>query len=426
MRKRLIAAGLVLAMTLASYQFAGATTLSNARSQKSQAQSNLDSVNNKISDIEQQQSALQSEIDKLDADLVQVLIDLDIIEDEIADKKVELAQAESDLEAAKEKEAQQYEDMKERIRFMYENGDSSFLEALMGAEDFADVLNKVENFSQVYDYDRTLLVDYQNTKIEVANLVDQVQEEKDQLEENQVAYEEQQKTLEELKEKKSSEMDDFDSQLASAQSLAAQYKATIQEANQVIEEQLAAQRAAAVTAGASSVSSSAASSSSASSSTSASASSSSASSSTSASASSSSSSSSSSASSDSGSSSGSSSSSSASGSGSAVVSYACQFVGNPYVYGGTSLTNGADCSGFIMSVYAHFGVSLPHSSAALRSVGYGVSVSDMQPGDIVCYSGHVAIYMGGGQIVHASSPSTGIKISNNVYYKTILAVRRIF
>ncbi|MEI3317710.1 C40 family peptidase [Eubacterium ramulus] len=128
----------------------------------------------------------------------------------------------------------------------------------------------------------------------------------------------------------------------------------------------------------------------------------------------------------SGSSSDSGSASTGSGSGSAVVNYACQFVGNPYVWGGTSLTNGADCSGFIMSVYAHFGVSLPHSSSAMRGVGREVSVSDMQPGDIVCYSGHVAIYMGGGQIVHASSPSTGIKISGNVHYKTILTVRRIF
>ena len=118
--------------------------------------------------------------------------------------------------------------------------------------------------------------------------------------------------------------------------------------------------------------------------------------------------------------------SSSSVTGSRMASYAQQFVGNPYVWGGTSLTNGADCSGFIMSVYAHFGVSLPHSSSAMRGVGREVSVSDMQPGDIVCYSGHVAIYMGGGQIVHASSPSTGIKISGNVHYKTILTVRRIF
>lgn len=111
--------------------------------------------------------------------------------------------------------------------------------------------------------------------------------------------------------------------------------------------------------------------------------------------------------------------------GSDVANFACQFVGYPYVYGGSSLTNGADCSGFVMAVYAQFGVSLPHSSSALRSVGYGVSTSDMQPGDIVCYSGHVGIYIGGGQIVHASNARDGIKISN-ASYRTILAVRRIF
>ena len=116
--------------------------------------------------------------------------------------------------------------------------------------------------------------------------------------------------------------------------------------------------------------------------------------------------------------------SSEAGSGDSVISYALQFVGNPYVWGGTSLTNGVDCSGFVMQVYAHYGISLPHSSAALRSVGRGVSYSEAQPGDIVCYSGHVGIYIGGGQIVHASNPRDGIKVSTATY-KSILAVRRV-
>lgn len=403
MKKRLLATVLAAVMVISGTQIAGATSLSQARGQKNQAQNKLDSVNSQIADIESQQSSLQSEIDKVDSDLVDVLVSLDLISDQIDQKKVELAQAESDLAAAKEKEAEQYDAMKNRIRYMYENGDSSFLDAFVGAQSFADVLNKVENFSKVYDYDRNLLVEYQNTKTEVANLVTQVEEEKKDLEENQATYQEQQKNLEEMKAQKSSQMSDFENQLAQAQSLAAQYKQTVAEQNAIIAQKLAeAQTVKTSTAGVSNVANNNSSSSSKSESKKSS-------------------------DSDSeSSSSDSSSSSSGSGSGSAVASYGCQFVGNPYVWGGESLTNGADCSGFVKSVYGHFGVSLPHSSGALTGVGRAVSTSDMQPGDIVCYSGHVAIYIGGGQIVHASSPSTGIKIGPVNYGKSIIAVRRIF
>ena len=112
--------------------------------------------------------------------------------------------------------------------------------------------------------------------------------------------------------------------------------------------------------------------------------------------------------------------------GNAVANYALQFNGNPYVYGGTSLTNGADCSGFVLSVYKHFGVNLPHSANADRNQGYAVDgIANAQPGDLMCYSGHVGIYIGGGQIIHASTAKTGIKISSATY-RPILAIRRIF
>lgn len=97
--------------------------------------------------------------------------------------------------------------------------------------------------------------------------------------------------------------------------------------------------------------------------------------------------------------------------GRAIADYGLTFVGNPYVYGGTSLTNGTDCSGFTQGVYAHFGYSIPRNSAAQRSAGREVAYEDAEPGDLICYAGHVAIYIGNGQIVHASTPTTGIKVS---------------
>lgn len=128
----------------------------------------------------------------------------------------------------------------------------------------------------------------------------------------------------------------------------------------------------------------------------------------------------------SGSSGGAGSSHSGSSNGQAVVDYAKQFVGNPYVYGGTSLTNGADCSGFVMSVYAAFGISLPRTSAEQRGAGYEVSLSEARPGDLVCYSGHIGIYAGNNTLLHASNERTGITYTSPVTYRPVLAVRRIF
>lgn len=112
--------------------------------------------------------------------------------------------------------------------------------------------------------------------------------------------------------------------------------------------------------------------------------------------------------------------------GQSVVNYAKQFLGNPYVYGGTSLTNGADCSGFVQSVFAHFGISLPRTSEAQRSVGTKVnSLSEAKPGDLICYYGHVGIYIGNNAIIHASNEKTGIKITYNAGYRTIASIRRV-
>ena len=399
-KMRLVAAGLVAILGISCFQSASASSLSKAKNKKSEAQTALDNANADIENIQSQQQELQSQIDALDADLVNIIMNLDILEGELSDKQTELDNVTAQLAQAQEDEQNQYDAMKKRIVYMYENGDDSYIEALVGATDFSDLLNRLEYAQQIYDYDRNLLTQYQETVQQVADLKSQVETEKAELEEVQQSYQEQQASYESMIAEKQSQMSDFDTQLASAQSLAAQYKATVDEQNEIIRQEQAAAAAAAAQNNNKGNNTTTANN-------------------------------------NNGSNTGGDSTTggstgggglnppfSTSVSGSDVVSYACQFIGNPYVWGGESLTNGADCSGFIKSVYANFGISLPHSSVALQRAGSEVSYENAQPGDIVCYAGHVAIYMGGGQIVHASSPSTGIK-TGSATYRSIISVRRV-
>lgn len=399
-KMRLVAAGLVAILGISCFQSASASALSKAKNKKSEAQTALDNANADIENIQSQQQELQSQIDALDADLVNIIMNLDILEGELSDKQTELDNVTAQLAQAQEDEQNQYDAMKKRIVYMYENGDDSYIEALVGATDFSDLLNRLEYAQQIYDYDRNLLTQYQETVQQVADLKSQVETEKAELEEVQQSYQEQQASYESMIAEKQSQMSDFDTQLASAQSLAAQYKATVDEQNEIIRQEQAAAAAAAAQNNNKGNNTTTANN-------------------------------------NNGSNTGGDSTTggstgggglnppfSTSVSGSDVVSYACQFIGNPYVWGGESLTNGADCSGFIKSVYANFGISLPHSSVALQRAGSEVSYENAQPGDIVCYAGHVAIYMGGGQIVHASSPSTGIK-TGAATYRSIISVRRV-
>lgn len=414
---------------------ASASNIKSLQNQKSQNEKELKNIQSQISGLEGKKNALSSEINGLNDELTETLLNIAVLESDLADKEVQIKEAQIAYEEAKATEEQQYEAMKLRIQYLYEAGSESYLELFLTSDSMAELMNKVDYAEELQEYDNRLLDEYKAAKQAVIELQKRLEEEKAELLEMQEQLEEEKANLQAVIARKQTEVANFDSQLSAARAKASEYQQKIKEQNSQIKrlQEEAARAAAAAKAaakntakpsggdsggamggggGASSDGGAAGSSSGNSSSGGSSGSSSSDSSGGG-----------SSDSSGSGSSGSSGSSSSGGGGGSSIASYGLQFVGNPYVSGGNSLTNGTDCSGFVNLVHAHFGISTPRQSGALAGGGRAVSDSDKQPGDVVCYAGHVGIYIGNNQIVHASTPSSGIKVTN-MYYRSILGIRR--
>ncbi|ADL35512.1 NLPC/P60 domain-containing protein [Butyrivibrio proteoclasticus B316] len=388
--------------------------------QSKDSQNKLNSANSKIGDYSEAKEDTQEAIDETNTELVGLMADIEMIKEDIAYKEELIDKTQKEYDEAKEHEETLYAAMVQRVKYMYEKGNLSYVQILLTATSYSDALNKVNFVENLYEYDRIKLAEYVAAKEAAQAYGEQLEGEKAELETSQYELEQEQEYMEELLAQYKATYADYEVKIAKAKQDAAVYTAQIKsqqsgiaslqkqieakqkevdEAKKATQEAKAAEDAAKAEAegngtGNTDVASGDSGQISGGSGSS-------------------------------GSGSGSSKSYSSPGSlsGSNVASYACQFVGNPYVAGGTSLTNGADCSGFVQSVYKAFGVSVPRTSWAQGSYGREVSYSDAQPGDVIYYGGHVGIYIGGGQIVHASTQKTGIKYSPATY-RSIISVRR--
>ncbi|WMC94028.1 C40 family peptidase [Kineothrix sp. MB12-C1] len=406
---QIISVGMALTMMLLPSGSVYASTVSDIKRQQQEDQKKLNNVQGQISGLQGQQNQVGNEIDELDANVVEIIASVDIIKEEIVEKQDQIVRTEAEYEEAKKQEEEQYASMKLRIKFMYEQGDVPYVQLLMSSSSFGDMVNKADYIEQLYEYDRKMLEEYQAIKEHVQEVWNRLEDEKAELEASKHELEEEQAYMEELLEEKKQVYENYNVQISRAKQEAAAYKTKIkqqtaqikkleEEARKKEEERKRAEeeerrKQEAANGGNSSGGSSNSSSS--------------------------------------GSSTGSGSSSDSpsvsipsSGNGSSIASYACQFIGNPYVAGGTSLTDGADCSGFVWRVFKDKGYTVPRTSWEIRNAGSGVEYSQAQPGDIICYAGHVGIYIGNGNIVHASTERTGIKITSATY-KSILSVRRV-
>ena len=461
MKKRIVCLTLALMMTATQVVSVSASREDELREEQAATSAQLDATYAQIDQLYSAKQQLQDEINSLDANLVNVMVSIQTLEGDISNKEADIQQTQADLQKAQNAKDKQYAAMKQRIQYLYEKGgNEAWFQMMMSADNLSDLLTKAEYTQKMYDYDRQSLEKYANTITQVTNLGNQYQQEKAELEGMKQEYEAQSVDLQNQIDTKKANSADCDNEIAYAQEMANEYANLIQEQQAEIEqleaERIAAEEEARRQAEAEAAAAAAAEEEAAqqeqedqtvydedgnevdaseaaengdtvydedgnevdpSQTTTETT------------------------TEDSGSSDveydeygnvidsdntvdPDTVDTSSSGSGSSIVDYATQFVGDPYVWGGTSLTSGADCSGFTQSVYAQFGYSLPRTSYEQQNWGTEVSYADAQPGDLICYGGHVAIYMGNGQIVHASNSRDGIKISNDATYRTILSVRR--
>lgn len=333
-----------------------------------------------------EQEVLFEQIDDLNAEIINVMAEIEYLKGEIVIKGKEIAAKQVEYVKAKEVQKEQEIAMAQRIKLSYEAKESQVnLAKLIGEFNFSNFLNRTTYAESVYDYDSKMLKQYEESKELVEQMQQELETEKASLEASELALEEQKAYCDELKQTLQAEVDDYEALIAKAEQEAkvaeAQLKKERQELAKLQEEERRrkAQQAAmnknyetdynelidAAT---------------------------------------------------------------GSDMGKQMAKFGCQYIGNKYVYGGMSLTDGIDCSGFTYRIYENFGYTLPRTSYAQRSVGKEVSLENAQPGDLVCYSGHVGLYIGGGYIVHASNskpyPKGGIKVSK-ADYRSILSVRRV-